>query len=141
MVKPSPTLDFTDDPLPFTLLDQDPAQPSIISSSPEDKVPEEKRFRHHSGQAQKQENLESEQSETEDVEVRFMIRGVEKRSREKFLEFVLSPTRAMPCQTLLLPATGESSALLLVAFPCPSGEIIPPICFLCATMHFIVLTC
>jgi hypothetical protein len=69
-------LNLTNDPLAFALLGQDPTQPSIIGSPPEDKVAEEKSFRHRYRQPKEQEDLESEQCKTEDVEVRFMIRGV-----------------------------------------------------------------
>lgn len=44
LVEPSAALDFTNDPSPFALFGQDPSQPSVIGSPPEDKITKEEKF-------------------------------------------------------------------------------------------------
>jgi hypothetical protein len=78
-IEPPKPLHRLDYPLALALLREDVSEPSIVRSTPERKIKEEKEFAGRTWQGVEKDELESEEAEVKDVDVRFWVRRVEER--------------------------------------------------------------
>lgn len=79
LIEPPEPLHRLDDPLALALLREDVPESSIVRSPPKRKIEEEKELARRARQGVEERELEREEAEVDDVDVRFWVRRVEKR--------------------------------------------------------------